>query len=222
MRIDDEKIRELISSGRSYKEALSALDIEFGTGASKESIEHSAFKVYTRATKPAATGSGLVIFVSDDGVGSLYKDTAAGVWTPLNPGELAYAQNITGTATNIASGGSADVPGCIITVPPCDRPVYLSAWCDVELYVGAAPALAQASIQINEISNGVDTPLALSAPYEVSNSPQWTQQALYCAPWRVGPVARNRQFKLTVASYAVAFRVLNNTAAPSYVTAEVR
>lgn len=42
--------------------------------------------VYTLAGRPAATGSGRMIWVSDVAGGQVQQDTAAGVWTPLAPG----------------------------------------------------------------------------------------------------------------------------------------
>jgi hypothetical protein len=80
---------------------------------------------YTLASRPAATGSGLVIFVSDLNGGTLQKDTAAATWTPLAPGSsqaatpaLAASAALTANysmASGVAANTGVDVAGLSVT-----------------------------------------------------------------------------------------------------------
>ena len=76
---------------------------------------------------------------------------------PAAGGELAYAENVTGTAQSIAAGGNADVTGCQITVPVGLRPVYIEAQCRIH-FTGVtgtpAPTNPAAVLVIYDVTSG--------------------------------------------------------------------
>jgi hypothetical protein len=92
------------------------------TGLAADSALIAAFRpiTYTLAARPTATGSKVVIWVSDVSGGQLQQDTAAGVWTPLAPGvsqgALALVASATRTSTfTTASTTAVDVTGLSVT-----------------------------------------------------------------------------------------------------------
>lgn len=177
--------------------------------------------VYTRATLPAATGSGVTVFVTDDGPGTLFKDTANGVWTPLNPGEIAYVANVTGTPTTSNNGQVVDIPGCTITVPPTTRPVWLRAGATFQQTVVGTGDL---SIYVYETTGTVTllTNFLVPMPNVITGG----SYADIDRSFRLGPVASARSFKISavtiVSSGSPAAKTINSVANPSFLLAEAK
>lgn len=78
-------------------------------GLAADSALIAAFRpvTYTLAARPTATGSKVVISVSDVAGGQLQQDTAAGVWTPLAPGAAQAAVGALIASTAVTSNSPA-------------------------------------------------------------------------------------------------------------------
>ena len=76
---------------------------------------------------------------------------------PAQGGELAYAENVSGTTQAIAAGGNADVTACQIVVPVTLRPVYIEAQCRIH-FTGVtgtpAPTNPAAVLVIYDVTSG--------------------------------------------------------------------
>lgn len=181
--------------------------------------------VYTLATIPAATGSGNTVFVTDDGAGTLYKDTAVGVWTPLNPGEIVDARNTGGTVTNCAVGASVDIPNLALTIPKSNRPVVLEIGATIKQTV-AGKGLFALSIYETTSGNVFVANIALRGlPNSTDNDGYFSVMDRF----RLGAVAAARSFKIQLNLTALATPVgtptvqsVNSVANPSFVTAVAR
>lgn len=133
-------------------------------------------------------------------------------------GELAYAENITGTTTSATSAALVDIPGTTITVPPSPQPVYLEA--QMSVTVTALTATGHVNAAVAEINNGVDAALLLGFATAVTINGQ-TVNLSYRV--RVGPTARQRQFKLQIGLHSgVTARSMNSTAGPTSLMARAR
>jgi hypothetical protein len=147
------------------------------------------------SARPSATGSGALYFATDDaGIGILYQDTAAGVWTPLSRGgRITYAENATGTAQTGLGGTNIDVPGVAITVPPSTLDVVL-VW--YGMFEQTAVGAGLATLDLMETTSGSTyrsngfTPL----PNTVGASSKFFQ--VQRSRYRLGAVASTRTFKL--------------------------
>lgn len=174
------------------------------------------------AARPTASGSERYYFATDDGAGTLYADTAAGVWTPLNPGEIAYAANITGTVTTSANGSIVDIPGCAITIPATKRPVWLKMHAIVQQ---SAAGQGNASLYLYETTSGATLVTNFVEP--LANLTSGGRYLDISGEYRLGPVTSPRSFKISIvtivaASTTPAVQAINTAANPSWLLAEMR
>lgn len=135
-------------------------------------------------------------------------------------GELAYAENITGTATTVGAGATVDVASVVVAVPVCASPVYLSAAFTFSATAGAVGS--SAIISIAEVSNGVDTPITETQATPCTGA--GLVASCNIVPFRLAAsTARVRTFKLQAASIGTAaFTTVNGTSNRSYLAAEAR
>lgn len=152
--------------------------------------------------------------------------TILGQYTPSTPpgnAELAYAENVSGVTTNLASGGSADVTGCVISVPACSRPVWLQGRVH---FKPTAAGVGLLQLQLLETTGGSLTLLEYSGAALHGETPTAVEQLGYPVEvrLRLGPTASTRTFKLLAALFAdsgtPAAVVLNAAQTPSFLLAE--
>ena len=144
-RWDDPKIQKLLRAGISLEEAMSRYNDETSLQ-QLLSAPSGAIPTYTNATKPAATGSGEIIFVSDDNLGTLYKDVAAGSWLKLSGSvgdsggrELAYLSLATGiAAANTPDSAWHDIAGHQIAFTGGVRPIKVRSSLMFQIGLGSA------------------------------------------------------------------------------------
>lgn len=104
--------------------------------------------------------------------------------------ELAYVENI--TETSVSTSGTnltpVDMTGMLIVVPASVRPVWL------RLYISCfvVPAAMNVYLTINEVDNGVDTPVDMQGI--VSETGAIAGRTVTVED-RLGPTARDRTFK---------------------------
>jgi hypothetical protein len=140
-------------------------------------------------------------------------------YDPIGQGEIAYAENVTGVATDCGTNATGvDIPGTTIVVPAQTRPVYLS--------MAAACTISQQgnffAVSIQEIANGVDTPLVLSGVVSTLGMAVNSYETVSLPPTRIGPTLRDRSFKLQMANSGSAFNTLNAPAFRTSILAEVK
>lgn len=112
---------------------------------------------YTLAARPAATGSGAIVFVSDANGGQLQQDTAADTWTPLAPGasqaslglitSASRTSNVTGIGTTIT-----DVTGLSVTWTAVAGATY---WVFAKFFVGNVTTATTTTGYLTDSANTV-------------------------------------------------------------------
>lgn len=131
--------------------------------------------------------------------------------------ELAYAENITGVTTTLATGSLTDIPGTLITIPPSDRPVYVSAALTIN---GAAIPGTVSNNYLNgaivEIGGG-----GLALGFNFPNGSIGAPHTVTSPAFRIGPTVTTRQFKLQ-AGFGAGGTARNSAASPSFIQAFTR
>lgn len=138
----------------------------------------------------------------NDGQALVWSQTL-GKWTPANPSgasELAYAENVTGTVTSLATsaagGLSTDtaIPGCSIVVPISTRPV----WVHYQLtFLQNQAGAGTLFVAVKEGSTTVS-----NHPHRLPASADATQNTFTVrGKTRIGPVAAPRTLQLRAQLY---------------------
>lgn len=163
--------------------------------------------------------------------GQLYGVDGSGNMVAVNPtgnGELAAAENVTGTTQSISSSSTAGggnfttVTNCQIVVPASTRPVYLEGSATVSFPSAPSASLGAVILELVEVSNGVDTPLTWSTNVPVTGQGQFNSVTVNFLPRRLGTTARNRTFNLVIGNFQAALTVLNSVGQSSRIIAEAR
>lgn len=149
-------------------------------------------------------------------------NAAQNAWLAASPtgnAEIAYAENISGTATSGIGTTAVDL-GVSIAIPASTRPVYLSA---SVTYVLTGTAGTGIFLGIVEVSNGVDT--VVPTFYGVAPNPSTTSFTVNIVPRRIfASSLRTRTFKLQglVGSGTGTVAAQNSSTYPTVLAAEAR
>lgn len=153
-----------------------------------------------------------------------------GLFVPVSPtgnGELAYAENITFTATTLAgtstaTGTAVDIPGCSISVPISARPVWLEgtfAFTQTALGQGQAVALI-----VETTAGAGGTSWSDFVPLPNNTGPRSQNNRVRCR-FRLGAsTSQIRTFKLqgrcdATGATVPSVNALNSAISPTYLTA---
>lgn len=153
----------------------------------------------------------------------LAYSTAQGKWVAVQAtGEsvAGAAINNSGTATTLTASATVDVTSTTLAISPNGTRELWVAGSFEFAPTGTPAAGAIVAITIQEVSNGVDTPLAFSGTAPVTLAGASVMVIVPAA--RVGVIARTRTFKLQVSGSAasVVGTVLNSAQYPSIMRGE--
>jgi hypothetical protein len=187
--------------------------------------------LYSKAANGTVTQIGGSAGVSASAVDAQINAFMNGLRNEANPfpqyalsqvGELAYAENVTNTATVVTVGGTTDIAACVISVPISASPVYLSAAFTLSVTsVTAGQYNNYGVISIQEVANGVDSPIRETQAVPI---PAAGVYSCNIVPFRLDAnTVRVRTFKLQAgASSGAAFTTVNGVNNRSYIVAEAR
>ena len=159
---------------------------------------------------PVSGGAGFLAGLGDVALGTptdgqaLGYQASTGKWVAASPavagGEIAYAENVSGTTTGVAGVANAtsaavDIPNCAITVPANSGVVWLEGQAFFQQTVAG---LGQALLQIIETTGGGSTALATDSRFLPNVNATNDRNVGYLRPkYRLGSTVATRTFKLS-------------------------
>lgn len=158
-------------------------------------------------------------------------DATTGRFLAVNPtgiAELAYAENVTATATNWSGAGgvgtSVNLPQCTITVPASARPVSINFGCTIRM---TTLGVGSFFLGLYETTGGSNVNKCFDIRSLPATVTAGAGDVSFDKTWRLGPTVAERTFKLvgfcwTNAADDAAGTIINNPANPSYIGAVAR